>query len=644
MMNNILEINNRSILPIEQTSQKRIESIDEIYDGQKLIISDFSNLDLSNIDLSSIPIHLWENCIFYNTNFSSTGIRFIPNKLYRDLSLKHISEQIDMSYCDFSNNDLSFLTQSNFFIGETKYRLKTIGCDFRNTKLNKYCITHLLGGTKLDESYAELDYDYWDNFDGHYYIDLPTLVQNPFLNISSSNLIRTFEAYVSNCNCFIGQGYHYDPKTHKLIYDLDMKKVADTVAFCEKHLYIDKQGHFKRFYKLISKNFSIEQKYWLLRVTINNAKLKDIDLSDIPISVLHHYYFDGGNIFDNVTITNNIYELIRCFHSENFYDGGNRNQFKSLYLPNISFGSWKEKEAAMRRISSSPITFFTKVYLELSRACNAKCKFCRNETFEHSKYDLERIAETLEHIKNYINAVVIGGGEPTLRLDDVVYLKERCDAENIDWHMFTNGTNLSLPENDIINNNFKINLSRHAVSDIDNAQVFGLNSTQIMTQADIEKLNRKAEVTLNATCFKGGLDTPIKILEYIDFAKVIGCKKVLIQNLQRDSSLGLLTGAGTDLNIDDSALAEVIAFLQAEKFKQKKYPIYASGGYVTYVFKDRESDFSISIQKYITKEDLSQNWPIAVKRAFDLSIAPDGKLYENWHQNYGEIENASLTK
>ncbi|MBQ4541299.1 MAG: hypothetical protein IJA23_00445, partial [Clostridia bacterium] len=201
-----------------------------------------------------------------------------------------------------------------------------------------------------------------------------------------------------------------------------------------------------------------------------------------------------------------------------------------------------------------------------------------------------------------------------------------------------NGTNLSLAENDVITDNFKINLSRHAVNDLENAQIFGLNSSLIMTQTDIENLNKKAEVTLNATCFKGGLDTPIKILEYIDFAKAIGCKKVLIQNLQRNSSLGLLTGAGTDLNIDDSALAEVIAFLQAENFKQKKYPIYASGGYVTYIFKDKQDDFTISIQKYLTKEDLSANWPKAIKRAFDLSIDPSGNLYENWHQNYGKID------
>ena len=126
--------------------------------------------------------------------------------------------------------------------------------------------------------------------------------------------------------------------------------------------------------------------------------------------------------------------------------------------------------------------------------------------------------------------------------------------------------------------------------------------------------------------------------QYLEHKKIVIYYKVLIQNLQRDSSLGLLTGTGTDLNIDDQALADVISFLQGENFRQKKYPIYASGGYVTYIFKDKDDDFSISIQKNLSKSDLSTNWPKAVKRAFDLSIDPAGNLYENWHQNYGMVD------
>lgn len=626
----------------ELAKRKIINNLDEIYDGNKLLITDFSNLDLSCLDLSKIPMIKWENCTFFNTNFSGTGIKFIPNKLKQNFDAKSVWDLTNIKYCDFSNNDLSYLDREDFLINYRNQitEISTIGCNFRDTGLNHNCLRYLYD-VLLDKSYGQYDFEHWGDFDGNYAdFDLMTVIKNPFLNLSSSRLIRTVEHFAGGFNkeCMLDYVL-VDKKNSYWKWNLNMDAVEQVVEMCEYALNFDKQGHFKKLYNKISKNFTLENKYWFFRISIHDSILKDVDLSGIPISVLRHYYFDGGNTFDNVILDNNIFELIKNFPGEHFYDGGNRNKFKELYLTGIGFGSWKEKDANDRRISSSPITFFTKVYLELSRVCNAKCKFCRNETFEKTHYDLERIAETLENIKQYLNAVVIGGGEPTLRLDDVVYLKSRCDAEHIDWHMFTNGTDKNIIDNDLINQNFKINLSRHAVSENENASIFGVDQSIIMTAKDIERLNLKnTEVTLNATCFKGGLDTPIKILEYIDFARAIGCKKVLIQNLQRNSSLGQLTNSGSDLNIDDQALAEVILFLQSENFKRKKYPIYASGGYVTYIFKDKKDDFSISIQKYLTKEDLATNWPKAIKRAFDLSIDPSGNLYENWHQNYGKIE------
>ena len=88
--------------------------------------------------------------------------------------------------------------------------------------------------------------------------------------------------------------------------------------------------------------------------------------------------------------------------------------------------------------------------------------------------------------------------------------------------LFTNGSNLSIIDDDYIMDNFKINLSRHAVNDEENALIFNSN-LNIMNSKDIERLNlRNGEVTLNATCFNGGLDSLEKIIEYISFAKNIG--------------------------------------------------------------------------------------------------------------------------
>ena len=40
----------------------------------------------------------------------------------------------------------------------------------------------------------------------------------------------------------------------------------------------------------------------------------------------------------------------------------------------------------------------------------------------------------------------------------------------------------------------------------------------------------------------------------------------------------------------------------------------------------------------ITEEQLALEWPKALKRVFDLSIAPNGDLYENWSQTSGLVK------
>lgn len=237
-------------------------------------------------------------------------------------------------------------------------------------------------------------------------------------------------------------------------------------------------------------------------------------------------------------------------------------------------------------------------------------------------------------IKDYVNAVVIGGGEPTLRLDDVKSLRNYFENSKIDWHLFTNGTNPSIIDDDYIMDNFKINLSRHAIDDKENMFIFNSNSS-IMSSRDIERLNfRNGEVTLNATCFNGGLDSVKKILEYIDFAKNVGCKKVLIQDLQKSTSLGSRSVNYNDLCINPDVFEELIEKLKCDY--KTKYPIYATGGYVSQIFKNKE--FSISIQKYINPFELDKKWISAIKRSFDLSIDPSGNLYENWNQTTGLVK------
>ena len=241
MENNIIDIINRNNdTDIEIAPQTKIEAIEQIFDGEKLLITDFSNLDLSGLDLSEIPMSAWVGCVFHNTNFSNTGIIFLPNMLKHDEVGRR--KTVNMLYCDFSENDLSFLEKEDFNING--WEINTNGCNFRNSNLKHDCLRYLYNVT-LDESFGEYGFEHWGDFDGKYAdFDLLTVIKNPFLNLSSSRLIRIFEFYTLKCQALLE--YDWIPKESRFKWSVDQEKMQHAVKMCEYGLQFDKQGHFRK--------------------------------------------------------------------------------------------------------------------------------------------------------------------------------------------------------------------------------------------------------------------------------------------------------------------------------------------------------------------------------------------------------------
>ncbi len=78
--------------------------------------------------------------------------------------------------------------------------------------------------------------------------------------------------------------------------------------------------------------------------------------------------------------------------------------------------------------------------------------------------------------------------------------------------------------------------------------------------------------------------------------------------------------------IDDNIFDEMISKLKEQSWKISLH-IYSTGDYK--LIMAQKNDKTISFKKYITKEELEQEWYQACKRTFDLSMDPSGNIYQN---------------
>lgn len=602
--------------------RKKIKNIKKIWDKRKkkLKIKDFTNLDLEGLDLSVIPAPSWNGCIFKNTSVKNTGIKLMLLSLTSNDYFSYVAinggkyEESIICDCDFSDNNLA---QYNDDIRFTYFR----NCNFRNTNLNQFIQGE---NNLLDEGCVFYESVFYSPV-----IDVLTIEKNQQLQLEIRHIIWVIQSIVNDQ--LIDIPYTNLRTKFESLSTLDIER---RVLEGEKYLHLDRTGELQKLYDNLDMN--LIQKLYFFNGYIVDKKLCEINLEGFSSNLLNAFSFINCD-FRGARLTNS-YEDLLSLHVQTFPKSTN-NIYEGLCLSSVNYGSWKEMPKGNgNKISESPYTFRTNLYLELGRACNAKCTFCRNSSFAACEYNLDNISATLNDCYYYLDNIVIGGGEPTLRKDDIRKLIDEIyhygRGYHPNWTIFTNGSDLDFNG---LNRNIYFNISRHAVTDSDNARIFGLSENDIASTTDLMRFidQRDSErVSLCATCFKGGLDSSEKIIKYIFFCRDIGARNVLISDLHRDSSLGNKGEAELDLNIDSNIFTNVMVYLQNMGFS-KNYPIYSTGGYVSTVLK--QNGFTVAFKSYITKEELEQNWPTAVKRTFDLSINPTGILYENWHQSSGLV-------
>lgn len=563
---------------------EKITSIRKLRRFAKREGKDFSYKDLSGLDLSKIEPEFWEGAIFYYTNLSNTGIKFMPRNLGND----------SIEGCNLEGVDLSDLTEDDWlFVNVKNVNLRETGAH-----INLSWQFNELGNLILDKGFADYEPEEWDDIN----INLKMLELNPFIKVTPQKLSEIIREEIEDVSVFVTED-----------------KAYGLVKKCEQILIKYDSGALGYLYATICDGWSDIDKLSFFNQLIIGKKFDVLDLSGIPAKVIINITFKKC-IFGEIILDNPISEL----YGINLFTTSFENEFKKITLKQLNANSWRDLNTT-RKIGK--ITFRRFIYLEIGKKCNSRCLFCRNHSFvECKERNMDRILHNLKKMKDYIDTIFIGGGEPALYWDDILKIYEYIRAEIV---IVTNGSLPVLEGDD--SKRMNIYISRHALSDEENRRILNTVSpnVKIFSVKEIKELAKLHTVTLTPVCIKGGLDTAEKICEYIEEFLQGKIKSIIISNLHSDASLGEKKMDYVDMCIDPKIFDKVQQKLLKQGFEEKEL-ICSTGGYILKRY--QKENYTVSFKIYLSKEELEKYWKNAFKRTFDFTMTPSGELYQDWNR------------
>lgn len=174
------------------------------------------------------------------------------------------------------------------------------------------------------------------------------------------------------------------------------------------------------------------------------------------------------------------------------------------------------------------------LYIKITDYCNAKCKFCSNQSSKpgKEKLDLDKLEIVLKELKNkkMLNRISITGGEPLLYIDRLNNILNKVFEVIPDARVTinTNGINFSeIKKLDSLSKLEGIHISRHHWDDKINDQIFGVKTAK---NEDIKSLydsvDNKKLIRLNCLLIKDYIDCKDQVRKYLEKASKIGVFRV----------------------------------------------------------------------------------------------------------------------
>lgn len=604
--------------------------ISQILKDDKRIVDDFSNADLSNLDLSNIPPKAWEDATFYNTNFSGTNIKFYPKKLRMFDTMHTKIEGCDFSDCEllpWEAKDLKYV-----IINNCNFKGSNLKVDFTDKNVFYYKTHGNIGvadlsGCILPDYYNSKPSNYWDTIT----IDTNFLEKNKDITVSSGKILELLKTSITS------------PMGKVLSNSLKKERLEKANSI----LKYDKEGKVKKLHDALKPYFDDDfDEQLFLSGIVFNKDFKDLDLSFVTPYMWNYILFDNCT-FEKLKLGCTYKDIESIYKSRedaatNFKEIGfliNSN-VKDLEMP-ITVTDFDNNK--IKRLIHSGVTFQSNLYLEMQRACNMECSFCRNNGLDtNDKYDYEKITYNLEALIPHLNNIFIGGGEPTLFLDELEklgrYLFEKTNPLDMLSERPYIITNTSLGMDgliDLARDKYRLIISRHAVDDSLNREIFGDKDSIILDSNDLANLANLYsyfhENILCCTCFPGGVDDTHKILEYIAFAQELGYENIIFQTLHKEDKFNVKNNS----SLKDDFFLDTFKYLSKIGYRISG-PVYSNSSYEMY--KANFQRMSITFKEYKDPLVIYNKWNSATKRCFDLSMAPDGNIYNTWDQDRSPIK------
>lgn len=611
----------------------KYHDISQIFHGEERLIDDFSDSDLSELDLSKIPTKCWDGAIFHNTNFEGTNIKFYPRDL-KKRRVRFVNGTIyktlrDMSSCNFKDCDLSYLKDAD---------LKEVilsGCNLENTNIdidfnfldNEYQYLRmrnlreiLIKDVVLPQTYGKKNMEYFDDIK----LDFNFLVKNKHIKVSSGKLLEMMKDALPTMESLLLSEENEESKYKE--------KCEVALKIMEEY---DEEGLLKRLYHDLKPCFKdyFDEPYFFEGL-IKGICFDNLDLSYLTSKLISQLHFNQCD-FNELVLPIGFKELNEITAKSERRVFLYFPEVKKLHIP-VTSHDWDNNKAT--RVIGTSFTYRTDIYVELNRICNMMCTFCRNEGLNNEEYHYQKIVKNLKLIYPHLNYIVIGGGEPTLLKHDLFHLKPDVLGRDYkfhnNWYFTTNGT-LPLKEYKKLSSRYHIYLSRHAIDDKENRAIFHDKNNSILSAEELYNLKRKAsgKVILCCTCFKGGVDSRSKMLNYIKFAAELGYQHILFQTLHQEDKF--YNGMEQAQTIDQNVIRDTLAILERNSFQISK-PIYSTSEYELHIA--TLNNLKIHFKEYKNPKYIDQQWHQSSKRCFDLSMAPNGDIYESWNQQQKPIK------